>query len=203
MATTNLRYFQLLQQTEKNPLAKKVAASFDIADDFRRDVERIAADRRLSAEGRRDATLDLSRKAIRDLRDLRKPLDEHHAKTESMRAKVKAPSFDKTDIVAAMARRELRDRSVAMSPGQRAGKLTGPHRSVALLDAVLEFADDPWMSGIDIYDKSQLDVFEIARQERLRDHHGALLDEIDARDAEEVGAHPEQASASHRPWLRY
>jgi hypothetical protein len=36
---TNLRYFQLLQQIENNPLRPMVAGAFDIADDFRRDME--------------------------------------------------------------------------------------------------------------------------------------------------------------------
>ena len=60
--STNVKYFQLLQQIEKNPLRPKVAAAFDVADDFKRDMERVGADRRLSAEGRADATRDLLKK---------------------------------------------------------------------------------------------------------------------------------------------
>jgi hypothetical protein len=186
--TTNLRYFQLLQQIEKNPLRPTVAAAFDVADDFRRDVERVSADRRLSAEGRRDATQDLLRKAVRDLRDIQKPLDEHRAKTAEMRATVKRPTFDKTDIVAALGRRELRDASRAMTSGQRAGHMAGPTRSKAFIDAVLEFDEDPWMSGIDVFNPNELQVFEAAKQERLRDFHGPLLDTIAERESTESEA---------------
>lgn len=167
--TTNLRYFQLLQQIEKNPLRSKVAGAFDIADDFRRDMERVAAHRRLSPEGRRDAADGLVREAIRALRDLKKPLDEFRAKTETMRAAVKRPTFDKTDFVAALNRRELRDASRAMTSGQRAGHMSGEKRSVAFIDALLEFVDDPWLSGIDIFNPNELQVFEAAKEERLRD----------------------------------
>jgi hypothetical protein len=186
--STNLKYFKLLEQTEKNPLRPAVARAFDIADDFRRDMERISADRRLSAEGRRDATQDLLRKAVRDLRDLRKPLDEYHAKTEEMRAAVKRPAFDKVDIVGALARRELRDASRAMTSGQRAGHMAGPTRSKAFVDAMLEFEDDPWMAGIDIFNPNELQVFEAAKLERLRDLHGPLLDQIAERDGTEIEA---------------
>jgi len=37
--SNNLRYYQLLQQTEKNPLRKTVAPAFDVADEFKRDME--------------------------------------------------------------------------------------------------------------------------------------------------------------------
>jgi hypothetical protein len=50
--STNLKYFQLLQQIDKNPLRPKVARAFDVATDFKLDVERVGADRKLSAEGK-------------------------------------------------------------------------------------------------------------------------------------------------------
>jgi hypothetical protein len=180
MSTTNLRYFQLLQQIEKNPLRPKVAGAFDIADDFRRDVERISADRRLSAEGRREATQDLLRKAVRDLRDLKKPLDEFRGKTETMKAAAKLPPYDKADVVGAMNRRELREAARAMSAGQRAGKLAGSGRSVDFIDAVLE--QEAWVSGIDIFNPNEVQVFEAAKLERLRDLHGPLLDTVAERE---------------------
>jgi hypothetical protein len=187
--TTNLRYFQLLQQIEKNPLRKTVAGAFDIADDHRRDVERVEADRRLSPEGRRDEVQKLTREAVRALRDLKeKALGEHHSKTETMRAAVKMPAFDKADIVGAMARRELRDASRAMTFGQRAGKLSGPTRSVAFIDSLLEFPDDPWMAGIDVFNPNELQVFEEAKEQRLRDLHGPLMDTIAERENTEIEA---------------
>jgi hypothetical protein len=186
MTTTNLKYFQLLQQIEKNPFAKTVApAVFDIASDYKRDMEVVGADRRLSPEGKWDRGRDHLRKALRDLRDIQKPLDEYHAKTETMRATVKRPAYDKADLVGAMNRRELRDAARAMSSGQRAGKLAGPTRSKALIDAVLEFDEDAWISGVDVFNPNELEIFEAAKLERLRDLHGPLIDTIAERDSTE------------------
>jgi hypothetical protein len=185
--STNSKYFQLLQQIEKNPLKPKVAAAFDIVSDFALDAEAVGLDRRLSQEGKRDKTQGNLRKALRDLRDLRKTaLDEHHAKTESMRAAVKRPTFDKSDVVGAMNRRELRDAARAMSFGQRAALMSGPTRDKDFVDAVLEQA--AWVSGINTYDPGELALYEGAKAERLRDLHGSLLDQIEERDAVESEA---------------
>jgi hypothetical protein len=182
--STNLKYFQLLQQIEKNPLRPKVAPAVDIVDDYRRDAEAVGLDRRLSPEGKKDKARGNLRKALRDLRDTRKTaLDEHHDKTETMRAMVKRPAYDKSDVVGAMNRRELRDASRAMSFGQRAALMSGPTRDRDFVDAVLEQA--AWVSGINIYDPGELALYEGAKAERLRDLHGPLLDRIDERDAVE------------------
>ena len=53
---------------------------------------------------------------------------------------------------------------------------------------MLEFADDPWMSGINIYNKDELDIFEIAKEERLRDLHGPLIDQVADRESTESEA---------------
>jgi hypothetical protein len=186
MSTTNLKYFQLLQQIEKNPFAKTVApAVFDIASDFRKDMEVVGADRRLSPEGKWDRTRDHLRKALRDLRNIQKPLDEYHKQTESMRASIKLASYDKTDVVAALNRRELRDASRAMTPGQRAMYMTGKTRSTDFIDAVLE--QPAWVSGFDLYSEEGLDAktFKTAQAERLQDLHGPVLDTIAERDSTE------------------
>jgi hypothetical protein len=47
MTTTNLKYFQLLAQLEKNTLRPKVVGAFDVAFDFANDMQR-EADKRLS-----------------------------------------------------------------------------------------------------------------------------------------------------------
>src|ERR1700681_2098031 len=62
--TTNLKYFQLLQQIEKNPLRPKVAAAVDIVTDFALDAEAVGLDRRLSPEGKRDKAQGSLRKAL-------------------------------------------------------------------------------------------------------------------------------------------
>jgi hypothetical protein len=187
MSNRNPRNHQLLSQiSETNPFKKTVVPrAFDIGRDFEMDAEAVGLDRRLSPEGKQDKAQGHLRKALRDLRDLQKPLDEYHAKTEAMRATAKRPAYDKTDIVGALNRREFRDRSVLMTSGQRAGKMSGPTRSVAFLDAVLEFEDDPWMSGIDVFNPNELEIYEMAKQERLRDFHGSLLDTVAERDSAE------------------
>ena len=182
------RNHQLLQQIGNNQFKNEVARAFDIASDYEKDVEAVALDRRLSPDGKKEKAQGHLRQALRDLRDLRQPIEEYHSKTESMRAAAKLPTFDKTDIVAAMNRRELRDRSFAMTPGQRAGLMTGKTRSVAFLDAILEFADDPWMAGINIHDPGEREIFEAAREERSRDLNGPLLDTIAARESVESEA---------------
>jgi hypothetical protein len=180
--STNLKYFQLLQQIEKNPFAKTVApAVFDIASDHRRDMEVVGADRRLSPEGKWDAAQKHLRKALRDLRDIQKPLEEYHAKTETMRASKKLAVYDKTDVVGAMNRIHLSNRSLTMTFGARAMRMTGPHLDKAFRDAVLEFA--PWVSGFDEFEPNELKLYEEAKQERDRELNGPLLDQIAERDS--------------------
>jgi hypothetical protein len=92
------------------------------------------------------------------------------------------------ELIGALARRELRDASRAMTSGQRAGHMAGPTRSVAFVDALLEFADDPWMAGVDVFNPNELEIFEAAKQQRLRDFHGAVLDTIAERESTEIEA---------------
>ena len=181
------RNHQLMSQIgENNPFKKTVAAAFDISSDFERDMEAVGLNRKLSAEGKREAAQGHLRQAIRDLRDLQKPLSEHHAKTEAMRGAVKAPSYDKTDIVGAMNRKELRDLARSMSFGQRQMRMLGEHRDVNFVDALLEH--EAWVSGFDVFNPNERELFEAARQSRLRDLHGSLLDAIDEREAMEQEA---------------
>jgi len=139
---THLQNLQLLQQiSDGNPFKKTlVPAVFDIPGDFLKDVEAVAVRRDLSVEGKRTEVQKHLRRAVRDLRDVVKPFDEYRSVTETMNAKAsKLPPCDKTDLVGALNRIEFRNRSCAMTPGQRAGKLIGPDRSIAFLDAVLEY----------------------------------------------------------------
>jgi hypothetical protein len=119
------------------------------------------------------------RKAVRDLRDLKKPLDEFRGKTATMKAAAVLPPYDKSDYAAGL-RRELREAARAMSSGQRAGKLAGSGRSLAFIDAVLE--QEPWVSGIDIFNPNEVQVYEGAREARLRDLRGPLLDTVAERE---------------------
>lgn len=153
----------------------------DISGAFAKDMEAVRAKQDLSVKGKQDAARDHLRKALRTLQDRRKPLDEHRAKTAAMKAEVKLPPLDKTDIVGAIDRWKLQDLSNAMTPLQRMGRLAGPNRSVRFIDAVL--ADDAWVSGFS--EKGELDAYEEARQSRLRDFHAPLQDTIAARKAAE------------------
>jgi hypothetical protein len=185
MSRRNSRNLLLLQQIARNPFAKTVApAAFDILSDFERDMEAVSLNRKLSAEGRQEEAQKHLRRAIRDLRDIQKPLEESRAKIETMRASIKLAAYDKADIVAAMNRRELRDASRAMSFGQRSALLSGPTRSKAFIDALLEFADDPWLAGVDVFNPNELQGFEAAKEERRRDLNGPVLDAIAEREAE-------------------
>jgi hypothetical protein len=83
-------------------------------------------------------------------------------------------------------RRELRDASRAMSFGQRAALMSGPTRDKDFVDSVLEQA--AWVSGINTYDPGELELYEAAKAERLRDLHGPLIDQIEERDAVESEA---------------
>ena len=105
-----------------------------------------------------------------------------------MRAAVKMPAFDKTDVVGFLRRQELRAASRSLTPGQRAMHMTGKTRSADFIDAVLE--QEAWVSGIDIYTQEGQDLknYEEAKESRLRDLHGSLLDTIAQRDGIESEA---------------
>jgi hypothetical protein len=189
------RNIHLLSQiSDANPFKKKVARAFDIGSDYERDRESIFGKdergvelrRDLSPEGKRDEAQKAIRRALRDLMDLRKPIEEYHRKTETMRAAAKRPSYDRTDLVAALLRKELRDLARNMSFGQRQMRMIGEHRDQNFIDALLEL--EPWCSGFDVHNPNELQLFEEARQDRLRDLNPALLDTIAARDGVEAEA---------------
>ena len=133
------RNIQLLQQIpDSNPFKKTLAPrAFDLGNDLEKDLEALALNRNWSREGRRNEAQKLIRSALRDWRDLQKPLQEYSAKTAAMRAAVKAPSYDPSDILGFLRRQELRAASRALTPGQRAGHMTGP-------DCSLDFTVREW-----------------------------------------------------------
>jgi hypothetical protein len=179
----NPRNQHLLSQiSETNPFKAELAHRiFAIGADFERAVEAVGQDRRLSQEGRKDAARIHLQKALRELDGLQKQVDAYGTETASMRSGIKAPTYDKSDVVAALGRQELRAASRAMTSGQRAAHLAGPTRSKAFVDALLEFADDAWMSGVDVFNPNEAELFEEARQSRLRDLNGPLMTALEAR----------------------
>jgi hypothetical protein len=176
----NPRNQSLLSQiSEHNPFKKMATAVFDIGIAFDRDVETIGQDRRLSAEGKAAKAKERVEQAMRALDDVQKPIDDYRKQTASLRSGIKTPSYDKTDNYAAGLRRELRDRSVAMSFGQKAALLSGSTRDTNFIDAVLEQA--AWVSGFDIHNPNELELYKAAGESRLRDLNGSLMDALEAR----------------------
>jgi hypothetical protein len=181
MSNRNPRNQHLLSQiSEKNPLKSTVAErAFDIGRAFDRDVEAIGIDRNLSQEGKKGKAKARAHKALLELQDAQKLIDGYHRETESMRSGIKVPSYDKTDVVGAMNRRELRDRSVHMSFGQHTALMSGQTRDPNFIDAVMELP--AWASGFDLHAPNVLELWEAARQSRLRDLNGSLMDALEAR----------------------
>ena len=177
----NPRNQSLLQQiSEHNPFRDTLAPRiFDIGAAFDRDIEAIGQDRRWSAEGKRDKAKERVQQALRELDDAQKPIADHRKQTESLRSGIKTPTYDKTDIVGAMNRRELRDRSVAMSFGQRAALMSGPTRDPNFIDAITEQA--PWVSGFDMHNPNDAELYEAAKQSRRADLNGELMPALEAR----------------------
>jgi hypothetical protein len=178
----NPRNQSLLSQiSETNQFKKTVCArAFDIGNDFEKAVEDVGRDGRLSPQGKREKAQGHHGEALQNLLALQKPVDEYRKQTESMRSSVKALAYDKADIVGAMNRRELRDRAASMNLGQRAALMSGPKRDTNFIDALLE--QPAWVSGVDIHNPNEAELFEEARQSRLRDLNGPLMDALEARD---------------------
>jgi heme oxygenase len=85
MSNRTPRNIMLLQQiSDSNPFKKAVAGAFDIAADLERDMESVRLNRDLSPEGRQKAAQGHLRSALRDLRDLKKPVEDFHSKTEEL-----------------------------------------------------------------------------------------------------------------------
>jgi hypothetical protein len=134
---------QLLQQMESNPLRSSLAKALDIAEEFQGAIEFVSGNRDLSPEGRQKATQAHLRKAIRDLRDARGPLNDLQAKLDAKRKAVAIPAFDPNDIVGFLRRQELRATLRTMDAGQRAMFLAN---DPAFADAMLE--QPPALSGL-------------------------------------------------------
>ena len=184
--SNNVKYFQLMQQvSDANPFKKSlIPRLFDLADDFSRDVQVLAANRNWSEEGRRAETQKALRRAIRDLRDSQAPIAQYRAETERMRCQITRPPYDRADVVGAMNRKELRDLARTMNFGQRQMRMIGEHRDQNFIDALLEH--EAWVSGFDVFNPNERELYEAARQSRLRDLHAELTDQVEAREAIEA-----------------
>jgi hypothetical protein len=185
MANRGPRNQSLLAQLAATNPFKETAAPriFEIGGAFDRDIEAIGQDRRLSQEGKAAKAKERVQEALRALDDVQKPITDYRKQTESLRSGMKAPAYDKADIVGAMNRRELRDRAALMNFGQRAALMSGPTRDPNFIDAVLE--QSAWVSGFDVHNPNELELYEAARESRLRDLNGPLIDALEARGSTE------------------
>jgi hypothetical protein len=152
----------------------------DISSGFEQDMQAVRANRKLSAEGKRNEARDLTRKALHARQDRLKPLNEHRAKTEAMKANVKLPDYDRADDYAARLRAEMRDKSYDMTALERMGLMSGPNR-VVYFDAISE--QPLFMSGL--REKGELDAYAALKEERLAELHGPLQAAIAERESAE------------------
>lgn len=181
MVNRDPRNAQLLSQiSEASPFKAELAHRFfKIGNDFERDVAAISDDGRRSRGAKLEDAQARAAKAIRELDEAEKAIAAYRAEGVRMRAGMKAPSYDKTDIVAAMNRRELRDRAASMSFGQRAALMSGPTRDTNFIDAVSE--QPAWVSGFNLSDPNDRQQYEEARASRLADLNGELMAALEAR----------------------
>ena len=119
---SNLRNAQLLKQMESNSLRSSLAKILDLAEEFKDAVEAVSDDRRLSVQGKQEATQNHLRRAIRDLRDAKVPLNEMQKKLDAKRKAVAMPQFDPNDVVGFLKRQELQSVLRSMNADQRANR---------------------------------------------------------------------------------
>jgi hypothetical protein len=175
----------LSQLSEHNPFKAELAHRFfKIGNDFERDVADIGDDGRRSQRAKVEDAQARAQKALLELADAEKLITDYRKQTESLRAEMKSPNYDRADISAALLRRELRDRAASMSFGQRSALTSGPRRSVEFIDALLE--QPAWVSGINLDDPNERELYEEARQSRLREINGELMTALEARGAVEA-----------------
>jgi hypothetical protein len=170
----------LQQISASNPFKAELAHRlFAIGNNFDRDIEALGQDRRWSAEHKREKSKGIVQEALRALDDAQRPIADYHKQSEAMRGGIKMPSYDKTDVVAALNRKELRDLARTMTFGQLEMRMIGAGRSVEFIDALLEL--EPWASGINVHNPNEAGLIETAKQSRLADLNGPLMTALEAR----------------------
>jgi hypothetical protein len=181
---SNLRNAQLLKQMESNPLRSSLAKCLDISEEFKDQCEFVSGNRDLSPEGRQKAMQSNLRKAIRDLRDARAPLNNLQEKVDTKRKAVSIPPFDPKDVVGFLRRQELRATLRTMDTGQRELTLNDPAFADAMLEqpAVLSglFLAEDFKGTISAEIQRDRDIVAAAKQKRLAGMFGRELEEIAA-----------------------
>jgi hypothetical protein len=172
---SNLRNSQLLQQMRAHPLKSALAKALDLAENFQGDMEYLQLNKDLSDQGRDNARRAKLRAAVRDLRDIRAPINELQKKLDAKRAAVAMPPFKQDDVVGFLRRQELRATLRGMDTGARALAIANDE---SFADALLETA--PVVSGLLPAEKFIVDA---AREKRLESLYGPQLAEITELEA--------------------
>jgi hypothetical protein len=179
----NFRNAELLGKLERHPLKATLAKALDLAENFQGDVEYLTLNKDLSPVGRDNMRRAKLRAAIRDLGDIRGPINEMQQKLDKKRAAVAIPPFDPKDVVGFLRRQELRATLRTMNTGQRELTLNDP----AFADAMLE--QPPILSGLFLAEdfkgtispeiQRDRDIVAAAKQKRLGNLFAPQLAEID------------------------
>jgi hypothetical protein len=175
----------LKQIRDSNPFKAELAHRFfKIGNDFERDVADIGDDGRRSQRAKLEDAQARAEKARGELDAAEKLITDYRKQTAQLSSEKKGPVYDRADIVGAMNRRELRDRAASMSFGQRAALTSGPRRSVEFIDALLE--QPAWVSGLDLDNPNEREVYEVMKAERERDLNPELMVALEARKSNDA-----------------
>lgn len=121
------------------PIKTAMEAALDARDAVRAEHAKIAADTRLTGEGRRDATRAfVADKPALAVRLARASAERVRGKLKAAREKLAPPKPDKTDLAAAVMRSELRGMLRAMTASARIAAVLSPNADDMLLQSVLD-----------------------------------------------------------------
>jgi hypothetical protein len=105
-------------------LRKAAEACLNVDERFATERAEIDKNDHLTADGKRARLVDsLKAKHARDLRDARKPLDDAEKNIKAMRDRIKPAVIDRTDLVGAWERTELRSYVASLPDGAKTGLL--------------------------------------------------------------------------------
>jgi hypothetical protein len=156
-------------------LVRSAEHCLTIAEQFANQRARLDADNHLTAAGRSAKLTDsLTKQFARDMRDARAPIEAAAKDVERLRGNIKPTAVDRTDVVAAMERAEIRAFIRGLPSGDKIAALL-KQADPKILDAVLDAPAA--LSGVP---EEHYARAKTAREEQL---HGPQLREIDALKA--------------------
>jgi hypothetical protein len=173
----NQRNQSLLQDRyAAHPLLGELRTVLATSESFAAKALAIKIDKHLSPEGRAARTEKLVRSALRDIRDLGRPVNDKRAELAALVARIKPVSFEPTNVAAALLRGEMRAAVRKMSLSERAAVLMGDKADAAFVDAVLE--GHAILSGVDE------NLYEEVREQRLEALFSAETLEVESLSTE-------------------